>query len=152
MSRLAYGSSSKGLRQGCQRTRRNGLFRVGKPPLGEGARSTWGMTLIEVLIALAILATTAVVFLAAVFANYKAASLTQERTTAESLARSQLEAIKNAEYATDNNYDDYAIVHPPDYPIEIMVVPLAGDLQKVTVEISHGDKQVFAVEDYKVYR
>ena len=138
---------------------------MGRPvycPRSKGLRqpsSTRGMTLIETLIALAILAVTAVVFLTAVFTNYKAATLTQERTTAESLARSQLEAIKNAAYDETPPYE-YAIIdytpvdHSEDYSIEIGVVPLplAGDLQKVTVEISHWGKPVFAVEDYKVKR
>ena len=134
---------------------------MGRPvccPRSRGLRqpsSTRGMTLIETLIALAILAVTAVVFLTAVFTNYKAATLTQERTTAESLARSQLEAIKNAAYDETPPYDyDYAAIDTPslDYSIRREGDRLAGDLQKVKVEISHWGKPVFTVEGYKVKR
>lgn len=107
------------------------------------------MTLIEVLVALTILAIVAVVLLTAIATTYKGASLAQERTTAESLVRTQLEAVKNADYQPE--YDPIADV-PPGYEVAVEVTPLAGHTQKIKVTISHWGKQVFVVENYKEER
>jgi prepilin-type N-terminal cleavage/methylation domain-containing protein len=57
-----------------------------------------GFGLIEVLIALAILGVVAVAFLTALTTASTALILADERTTAESLARSQLESVKDQPY------------------------------------------------------
>ena len=59
-----------------------------------------GFTLIEVLIALAILAIVAVAFLTALTTASTALILADERTTAESLARSELEYVKSQPFST----------------------------------------------------
>ena len=59
-----------------------------------------GFTLIEVLVALAILGLIAVAFLMALSTASKAIIIADERTTAESLARSQMEYVKNQSYIT----------------------------------------------------
>ena len=109
-----------------------------------------GFTLIEVLVALAIVSLVVVAFLTAINTAAKANIIANERTTAESLARSQMEDIKNQAYAgtyliiaTPSNYE---IVSP------ITVVELQTGLQKVTVTIQHYGDTVFTLEDYKVNR
>ena len=57
-----------------------------------------GITLIEVLIALAILGLVAVAFLSGLTTASRALIIADERTTAESLARSQMEYVKSQEY------------------------------------------------------
>ena len=135
--------------------REDKLGKLKKRYRGSGLGGSRGMTLIEALLALGILAIVAVVFLSAIFTAYKGTSLAQERTTAESLARTQVEAIKNAPYdaaaysamaGIPLNYDIAIAVTP------LPVTPLAGRWQKVKVAVSHWGKGVFAVEGYKVDR
>ena len=57
-----------------------------------------GISLIEVLIALAILGLVAVAFLSGLVTASRAIIIADERTTAESLARSQMEYVKSQEY------------------------------------------------------
>ena len=59
-----------------------------------------GFTLIEVLIAVAILGLVAVAFLSALTTASMALILADERTTAESLARTQLEYVKSQPFST----------------------------------------------------
>ena len=57
-----------------------------------------GVTLIETALALAILGAVAVTFLSGQATISRATIIADEKTTAESLARSQMEWSKNAEY------------------------------------------------------
>ncbi len=66
-------------------------------------RKQRGFTLIEVLIALALLGLIAIAFLGALAAASNAIIIADERTTAESLARSQMEYAKNQDYS-DNQW------------------------------------------------
>ena len=61
-----------------------------------------GFTLIEVLVALLILAIIGTGFLMALTIASKAIIIADERTTAESLARSQMEHAKNQDYSITN--------------------------------------------------
>jgi len=137
------------------------------------------LTLIEVLVAVAILAAIGVTFITAMNTAHRNVGLLDEKTQAEALARSQLEQIKNAPYPDDpyvqgdQVYDDYKIDLPTQYSIVINVVrptcigeadnctpleELAGDevvyIQEITVSIfrtgSGGDRPVFSVAGYKV--
>ncbi len=118
-----------------------------------------GMTLLESLVALAILGTIAVVFLGGIIGTTKVAAITDEQTTAESLAQSQMEWVQNATYVTDatsygpaalpgnGDYDNYSVnitaaaLHSPD-----------DGIQKIIVKIIHHDKDVLQLEGYKVSR
>lgn len=126
-----------------------------------------GMTLVEVLIALAILGATAVTFLSGLTGSLKGTMIAQEQTIAESLARSQLEAIKNADYNTDKPTPTYQkITIPPEkvtagYDVIIAVKLLDPEndsatdddgLQKVTVTVKRGDKSLLTMENYKAFK
>jgi type II secretory pathway pseudopilin PulG len=114
------------------------------------------MTLVEVLIALGIMGAVAVVFLVAMSTSTKAVIVGHEQISAESLAKSQMESIKQENYRVDQQYTK--ISEPPGYHIQIAVERLdpqqdyTGDdegLQKITVTITHGQKTVFTLEGYK---
>ena len=60
-----------------------------------------GMTGIEVIVALGLLGLTAVVFLGGLSTALKASYLADERSVAESLARSEMEYVKSQPYSTD---------------------------------------------------
>ena len=121
-----------------------------------------GLTLLEVLIALGIIAAIAVTFLLGMSTSSKAVVVSQEKVTAESLAKSQMEAIKRWEYD--------ATGVPPDYlPAKLTDIPTGYDidinaermdpqnngtdnddgLQKVIVTITRGGETVFILEGYK---
>jgi prepilin-type N-terminal cleavage/methylation domain-containing protein len=66
-----------------------------------------GFTLIEVLIAIAILGTIAITLLAALSTSSMAFIVADERATAESLARSQMEYVKNQGYNCNETTHQY---------------------------------------------
>jgi len=136
-------------------------------------KSEKGFTLIMVLVAIAILGLIAVIFAGGISTGAKGVFISDERATAESLARSQMESIKNQSYIyySDDPHDTYDIISTPDgYSIDLDVVPFDPDtatpysenggvfdaddgIQKITVTVDHNDKEaVFTLEDYKVDR
>ena len=127
-------------------------------------RNEKGFTLIEVIIAMALLGIIAIVFLGALATASNAIIIADERATAESLARSQMEYVKNQDYDGVNNPPQYTLLSdtPADYTIVIDAVRLDpnGDgtdnddgIQKITVTVDHLEKpEVITLEDYKVDR
>lgn len=118
-----------------------------------------GMTLLETLVALAILGAVAVTFLGGLATTSRAAFINDERATTESLARSQMEWCKNADY------DDSAAQYPSapipdhrdyvDYSATITAEPLHNPdegIQKITVIIKRSGKEITRLEGYKVDR
>jgi prepilin-type N-terminal cleavage/methylation domain-containing protein len=73
-------------------------------------KSEKGFSLLEVAIAIALISIIAVTFLIAMAGAPKAISIADERATAESLARSQMEYVKSQDYIYAIEY----IVPPPD--------------------------------------
>jgi type II secretory pathway pseudopilin PulG len=122
-------------------------------------RTESGITLIETIVALALLAIIAVGILSALATTSKSTVINDEQNTAQSLAQSQLEWVKTAAYAygastytpdtlpSSGEYDDYTVniaatpLHTPD-----------DGIQKITVTVAHGDKEVARLEGYKVNR
>ena len=131
-----------------------------------------GFALIGVLIAIAILGLVAVIFASGISTGAKAVFVSDERATAESLAKSQLESIKEQTYIDYSEaHDPYDIISAPSgFSIELDVVPFDPDtgvpysesggvfdgddgIQKITATIDHNDKDaVVTLEDYKVDR
>jgi prepilin-type N-terminal cleavage/methylation domain-containing protein len=133
------------------------------------ARNQKGRSLIEILIALAILGVVVMAFLSALATGSQAIIIADERTTAESLARSELEYIKNSAYDDINNPPQYsldpAIDIPDGYNVEMEAVRLDPDedgigdddgIQKVTVEVYRQDGStpalILSASDYNVNR
>lgn len=116
-----------------------------------------GIGLIEVVAALAILSAVAVAFLSGLATTSKANIIDDEQATAESLARSQMEWLKNVDYVyeatgyspaplpTDGDYISYSVIttaeplHNPD-----------DGIQKIAVIVKRVDKEIVILEDYKV--
>ena len=121
-----------------------------------------GVGLIEVLVALAILGVIAVAFLTGLATTAKAVFIADVRTTAESLARTQMEDIK------DQPYDDtlpivYTVLSgtPANFSIDITAERMdpegdgTGDddgIQKITVTVEYQGEVKIILEDYKVDR
>ena len=127
------------------------------------SRTEHGFTLIETLVALAILAITAVTFLSGLSIASKGVMVSQRRVTADTLAKSQMEYVKGSTYNDVDNppvYDiDAGIAIPTGYGISVSAERLdpmndgiANDdgLQKVTVIVSHEGEPLLTLVDYKL--
>ena len=121
------------------------------------ARQESGLTLLETVVALAVLGTIAVTFLSGLVTTSKAAITLDERATAESLAQSQMEWVQNASYNA-TGYSPTTIPSSSDYTnysVNITAEPLYDPddgIQKIIVTVNRSDEQVFTLEGYKVER
>jgi len=108
-----------------------------------------GLVLIEAIVALALIGLITAGFLGAVGTSYKSTAMTMEMTTAESLARSQLECVKNQVYDFNSppSYvqEDVESTEHPGYFISVSVEPLHDPddgIQEITVTVSYHDKEI----------
>ena len=141
-----------------------------------------GFGLIEVIIALALLGLISVAFLGALSTASRAILISDERTTAESIARSQMEHVKNQGYKevvisggeatydkidASDGYFIWSVNRNSETVEDIIGVPwdsqltpppegqaVANDvgLQRIKLVVKHGTKGVIILEDYKVER
>jgi len=128
--------------------RRNNAVRVFRVTRKLRGNET-GVTFIETLVALALLGLIAVAFVSGVATVSKAVFIADERTTAESLARSVMEYVNSQDYATSYTPAEY-----DGYSVTINVGHLDGrdGIQRIRVTVSRGDKPVLEVYGYKVDR
>lgn len=118
-----------------------------------------GITLLETVVALAILGLIAVAILTALTTGAKATAIAKEQAFAESLARSEIEYVKQASYNPD------ALTYPIDSSIvpvaegwnvpDAVVAPVPGrdaSIQKITVTVERYGKTILSLTDYKAYR
>ncbi len=138
-----------------------------------------GFGLIEALIAMAILGAISGAFLNSLSTAYKADAIADERTSAESLARSEFEYIKDSPYEAygfsyeipvppgtappwDAAHIDLAGTYP-GYSVEITGqqlipathTPYSGPdmgVQQITVEVYYQDELVLSSSTYKILR
>ena len=121
-----------------------------------------GFSLIETLIAIALFGMICVAVSMGLSMAARANVISDEQTTAESLARSQIEYIQKQPYDNINNPPVYNLVSniPTGYsittPLAIRLDPKNNGtnnddgLQKINITVLHGTKTVFTMEDYKV--
>jgi len=118
-----------------------------------------GVGLLETVVALAIIGTIAVTFLSGLVTTSKAAFTVDERATAESLAQSQMEWAKNADYVYSAT--QYSLAPMPsgkdyiNYSATIVAEPLHDPddgIQKITVTVKRSGEQVIVLKGYKVDR
>ena len=127
---------------------------VAFPSFGPARNGERGMTLIEVLVALGILAAVAGVFLLDMSTSSKAVMISQERVAFDSLAKSQMEDIKAQLYDGTGAYSKIVIPqdlldqgYDIDWPFDVQ--ELFSGLQEITVTVTH-DEKVFTLVGYKV--
>lgn len=122
-------------------------------------RGEAGMTLLESLVALVIVSLVVVTGLVGLATSSKATTISDEQSTAESLARSQMEWVKRAAYVPGTA--TYAAASIPagsdydSYSANIAVSPLNNPddgIQKITVTIDRSGNEVLKLEGYKVNR
>jgi len=118
-----------------------------------------GITFMETAIALAILGAVSVSFLNGLTTASKSVFITDEHSTAESLAQSQMEWVKNASYSY--NATSYSTAPTPggkdylQYSATVFAQPVHSPddgIQKITVTVQRSGKDIFNLEGYKVDR
>ena len=130
-------------------------FKLAKDWLREKEK---GVTLIETLVALAILGVAAVTFLSGLATVTKATVVTDEQAIAESLVRAEAEYVKSYPYqyeATEYPVDP-GLTTPSGWTVPPPVVELVhatdDGVQKVTVTAEHNGDALLSLEIYKVDR
>jgi type II secretion system protein I len=114
-------------------------------------KSQKGVTLVEVVIAMAILGILAVAFLGAINNSTETLITVDERETARNLAESQMEYVKELGYAP--TYSPATI--PSEYvgfTVNIATDEITNrddDIQKITVTVQHRSKDVATLVAYK---
>jgi hypothetical protein len=113
----------------------------------------------ETAIAMAILGAVSVSFLNGLVTTSRSVFITDEHSTAESLAEGQMEYVKNASYSY--NATSYSMAPVPagsdyvNYSALITAEPVNtpdDGIQKITVYVQRSGKDVFHLEGYKVDR
>ena len=132
-----------------------------------------GVTLLETLAALALLAIIGVAFLSAIATSSITMANAEEKVEIDNLARAQMEYTKSGNYTRyiygspdiPPDYtsldelapaDPYAIPIPTGYSIDVTAVALDSSadkgVQKITVTVSREGKDLLVMEGYKVDR
>ncbi len=134
-------------------------------------REQKGFTLIEVLVGVAIFAVIGVALMSGLSTGYKSLAISQERTFAEGLAKSQAEYIKDQGYISVLDYDPgvegkyYVVIDIPahlsgaGYTVEITVaedpVYPAGvsgfELQSITVKVKRHGNVKLTITFYRMW-
>lgn len=114
-----------------------------------------GAGLAEVLIALAITGTIVVVFLSSLSTGARAVGVIYERTTAQNLARSQLEYTRSQDYVpAPASYEPIPSL-PPDFTVSVQASAVEDrddNIQKITVTVYRNGESILVMEDFKVNR
>lgn len=113
-----------------------------------------GFTLVEVLVALAIFAIIGITFANGLATASRATITADVRTNAESLARTQMEYVKSQNYDSAGNYTLEVLPEYENagYSAALDAVELDEGLQKITVTVTHQDRDVLTLEGYKASR
>jgi prepilin-type N-terminal cleavage/methylation domain-containing protein len=115
-------------------------------------KSEKGVTLIEVAISIAVLGLVAVAVTGYFKWTYGIYGFTDRKATADSLARTQIEQIKNDLWSDTGDYT--IITHPSGYSVTYAFATVSPTLQKITVTASPNNVPAEAVvlEAYKANR
>ena len=119
-----------------------------------------GFTLIELVIAIALMAVLAAALLGAMGASSKAFVLTDERETAKNLGETQMEYLMRQSYSDAGNYVKMDTSTIPEYSPFVVDTPVAVrvtadnetvQMQKITITVRRNGRE-YILEDYKVSR
>ncbi|MFC1847624.1 hypothetical protein ACFLW5_02290 [Chloroflexota bacterium] len=118
-----------------------------------------GTTLLETVVAIAVLGAIAVTFLSGLATVSRAAFITDEQSTAQCVAQSQMEWVQNLSYVYDaNSYPSMPLPEIKDYigySVNITAESLHNPddgIQKIFVRLKHSGEAVTSLEGYKVDR
>lgn len=118
-------------------------------------RGEEGASLLEILVATVLLGIVALAFSGGLATETEATVVTDGQTTAESLARSELEYAKR--YSYQIGATEYPVDPSLSVPANWMVLPCSvqpahvsdDGSQKLTVTVQHNGRTVFSLQGYK---
>jgi prepilin-type N-terminal cleavage/methylation domain-containing protein len=127
--------------------------------------SSRGFSMLEVVIAIALLGIIAISVLSALQTAALALISADRRATAESIARTQMEYVRYSPYddILEGGHPQYDLdpqiqtTLPPDFSVVTIAIRLNKDenpsdddgIQEITVTVSHEDRVVVTLEDFK---
>jgi hypothetical protein len=117
-------------------------------------REQRGQLLIEALVALAILGIVIVAFLTSLTTTSVAMVLADEKATAESLTRTEIESIKDSPYPAtsyDKTLDNYVLDVDVEFISSLTHEPSGSNdfgIQRITIVVVHQDKTVLTTKAY----
>ena len=114
-----------------------------------------GISLVEVMVALALTGSVVVMSLSSLTTGSKAVGALYEQTMAESVAQSQLEYTKHQDYIPiPANYDTIPSL-PSGFTVSVEASDIASrdeNIQKIKVTVYRDGDPILFKEDYKVNR
>jgi prepilin-type N-terminal cleavage/methylation domain-containing protein len=115
-----------------------------------------GFSLIDVLVSLAIVSLLSGGFLSALTSSTKAVITVDQKDTGRALAQSQMEYIKEQDFADNYEVNSSILSRYPGYEIDTIIVatPTQRDalIQEITINVSQNGEVVTSLEDFKVKR
>jgi prepilin-type N-terminal cleavage/methylation domain-containing protein len=132
----------------------NNRFQLSLKKLAGFSSGQAGMTMVETLVAIAILGVSVTAFILALSTGTIATRNQDEDALAQGLAQTQMETIKAAVYDT-TGVSYTAIVAPAGYGLTISTnssLYSNSNIQKVTVAVSRGGSTILTLQEYKVDR
>ena len=117
-------------------------------------RSERGFALVETLVAVAVLASALVVFLAGLSTDSLSTAESDRLSTAHEIARSQMELTKAAAY-TAAPYSYPTVTPPATYGVSASASTISGgdaNIERITVTVTKDSVAVFSLEGLKANR
>ncbi len=112
-----------------------------------------GTSLIETVAALALLGIISAVFLGALATSSNSRALADEHASARILAESQMEYVRQLDYASSYEASPAIAAEYPGYSTVIDVDNMRnGNVQKITITARHHGEDITVLESYKVRR
>lgn len=111
-----------------------------------------GFSLVEQLIAVALLGILAVALLYGLSGGTLGVGVVDEQVNASNIASSALEAVKQGAYVTATSAYSPTIAAPAGYAVVVDVSPVVTGLQWITATVYHNGRMVKQISDYKSNR
>jgi prepilin-type N-terminal cleavage/methylation domain-containing protein len=118
-------------------------------------RKQQGFTLVEILVAMAILGVVSVGFIGGMTASSRAALRADQIDTGRAIAQAQIEWVKGQSFLSSGAYttNDIIMAQYPGYSVAIAASTASqrdAFIQKITVTVSHNGAVVKQLQDCKV--
>lgn len=111
-----------------------------------------GVSLVEQLIAVALMGLLAVALLYGLSGGTLGVGVVDEQVTAVNLASSALEMVKRTAYVTGTTAYTPALDAPTGFTVLVTASPVLTGLQWITATVYHNGRLVNQVSDYKTNR
>jgi type II secretory pathway pseudopilin PulG len=111
------------------------------------------MALLETIVALALLGIISVSFLSGLATTSTARANASERSTAKILAENLMEQVKKQDFASSYSSNISISGDLTGFSHQIVVLPEKnGYMQKITITVSRGSKDIYSLQTYKTDR